>query len=426
MKNSNKLPYRQPTFYILPVNGIEGLQIDEHILNSNPDYSSDFILEYDNLGYITYCNPSACKKLGYTQGELINRHFTEFISKDHLKKVVSFFNSQYVQKIPKCYLEFKAATKNKTEFWISQKSILNFNKDWISGFKTVGISLAEKNKKVKEKNNLVEEGIEVYNTDFKSFSGSKILVVEDDKISQLVVSIFLEGWGLDFEIAESGIEAIKKVSENLYDLILMDIQLPEIDGFETSSYIRNHLLKPFSEIPIIVLTASHSSQVEEKCKASGINGFILKPFDPMELKKILLDIISTNKSSFNEMGDKSNNELIDLSYLYEISNGSNDFVKSIITVFIQQTPALIVALKEASDQLNWHEIGQIIHKAKATFYTMGIVTLEPVIESLEEMVEKKSDLNIILLQIEKLDKICNKVYYELNLKLALLNQLDNI
>jgi len=422
MINLSKLPLEQnPSFYILPLNYVESIQISENILKSNPNYSSDYVLEYDKLGFITYCNPSACKKLGFLQTEIINKHFTEFISVDHLEKVNSFFVNQYVQKIPSCYLEFKAITKNKDKFWISQKSILKYGNDGVLSFKTVGVDL--ENKKIQGRKSFVEEENIEYNTNFNltNFSGSKILIVEDDKISQLVASTFLQRWGYDFDIAESGIEAIKMANEYLYYLILMDVQLPEIDGFETCSYIRNHLIKPYSQTPIIVFTASHLSKVQEKLKDAGVNGFITKPFNPMELKNIVLNHISKWKLSSYYREEENKKELIDLSYLYEISNGSNEFVKSIITVFVQQTPAHIVALKEACNQLNWHEIGQIVHKIKATFYTMGITSLEPVIESLEELVEKKCNLNLILFHIDRLDKICNKVYYELELKLTSLS-----
>ena len=110
----------------------------------DPDYSTDFVLEYDNEGYIIYCNPAATQKLGYHRHEILNRHFTEFVSKDHVEKVIGFYQNQFKQKNEQCYFEFKYLTKNKKEYWVGQKSILILNNGWIEGVKTIGIDITEK------------------------------------------------------------------------------------------------------------------------------------------------------------------------------------------------------------------------------------------------------------------------------------------
>jgi signal transduction histidine kinase/CheY-like chemotaxis protein/ligand-binding sensor domain-containing protein len=146
------------------------------------------------------------------------------------------------------------------------------------------IELAEgKSRRIEEKS-LVESG----NT--PSFSGQKILLVEDNRINELIARKMLEEWNLKVDTAYNGAEAIKLTADNKYHLILMDLQMPGMDGYETTSAIR--LQKPENiAIPIIALTASTRSEVHDKVVSSGMTDYVLKPFDPEVLFKKLITYI---------------------------------------------------------------------------------------------------------------------------------------
>ena len=104
----------------------------------------------------------------------------------------------------------------------------------------------------------------------------KILVVEDVKLNQLLIRILLEDFGVEVDMADNGKIAIEKLKITHYDIILMDLQMPEMNGFEATAYIRNQLN---SNIPIIALTADVTTVDVEKCKAVGMNDYISKPID---------------------------------------------------------------------------------------------------------------------------------------------------
>lgn len=120
-----------------------------------------------------------------------------------------------------------------------------------------------------------------------SFAGKKILVVDDNEINILIASRILSKWGFDLDFARNGKEAIEKVMSKTFDLIFMDIQMPGIDGFETTSIIRELNDEYFKSVPIIALTASTLQDENSKFKACGMNGHILKPFKPEEIKNII-------------------------------------------------------------------------------------------------------------------------------------------
>lgn len=113
----------------------------------------------------------------------------------------------------------------------------------------------------------------------------KVLVVEDMTLNQLLLKIILLDFGYEIDLADNGKIAIEKFQNNTYDIVLMDLQMPEMNGFEATSYIRD-VLK--STIPIIALTADVTTADVEKCKAVGMNDYIYKPID----EKLLLNTIN--------------------------------------------------------------------------------------------------------------------------------------
>ena len=112
---------------------------------------------------------------------------------------------------------------------------------------------------------------------------SKILLVEDNQTNVLVVTHFLKKWGISFEIAYNGIEALSAFKQHPFQLILMDMQMPQMDGFEATEEIR----KDNSDIPIIALTASATAHEKQRAQSAGVNEYLTKPFDPTQLYSVI-------------------------------------------------------------------------------------------------------------------------------------------
>lgn len=117
------------------------------------------------------------------------------------------------------------------------------------------------------------------NVTFESLKGHKILLVEDNTMNVMVAKRFLNKWELDFDHAENGRIATQMVTDHHYELVLMDLQMPEMDGYEATQQIR----LSGSSVPIIALTASVMQETQEKIMESGMCDFVLKPFNPKEL-----------------------------------------------------------------------------------------------------------------------------------------------
>jgi CheY-like chemotaxis protein len=121
------------------------------------------------------------------------------------------------------------------------------------------------------------------------FKGKRILVVDDNEINVLIAKRILGKWGLTVEVAGSGLEAIDKVKNGIYDLVFMDVKMPDIDGFEATGLIRKMEGDYFKTLPIIALTASSLSDEFNRYKDSGMNGHLMKPLNPDAFKQLLLD-----------------------------------------------------------------------------------------------------------------------------------------
>jgi PAS domain S-box-containing protein len=120
-----------------------------------------------------------------------------------------------------------------------------------------------------------------------------VLLVEDNDMNQLLEKKILNDWGWNVETVENGVEAIDKLRIKDFDIILMDIQMPEMDGYEATRKIRNKLQAPKSNIPILGMTAHITPEEEAKCYNAGMNGYISKPFDTHSLYSKIADIVRT-------------------------------------------------------------------------------------------------------------------------------------
>ncbi|HEX3387153.1 MAG TPA: ATP-binding protein, partial [Mucilaginibacter sp.] len=120
-------------------------------------------------------------------------------------------------------------------------------------------------------------------SDIKSLKGIKVLMAEDNKINVILAKQYLKLWGIDCDVADNGRVAFDMVQHNDYHLVLMDLQMPEMDGYQATMAIRALPEKKFKKLPIIALTASAMLDIKDQAFTAGMNDYISKPFNPDEL-----------------------------------------------------------------------------------------------------------------------------------------------
>jgi signal transduction histidine kinase/CheY-like chemotaxis protein len=261
-----------------------------------------------------------------------------------------------------------------------------------------------------------------------------ILVVEDIPLNQLLMKTLLEEFGFAMDIANNGKVAIEKLKKTKYDIILMDLQMPEMDGFETTEYIRNTMKL---QTPIIALTADVTTVDVEKCKAIGMNDYISKPVD----EKILYNkIIRYLKRSMYEDGEintekeprQKKGTCINLDYLKRVTKNNTSLITEIIDVYIDETPRLIKGMQQALRTKNWESLRMASHSIIPSFSTMGMdKEFENITKKIQEEAIilrdnfakgeiKKETIALLGESILKIETICKQVCEELRKELLVI------
>ncbi len=235
------------------------------------------------------------------------------------------------------------------------------------------------------KSNLVNLEVEV---DTKSIFGSKILLVEDNEMNRFIAIQTLSGLNCDIIEAENGLIALDLLKAHTFDLILMDIQMPEMDGVEATKIIRNELK---INTPIIALTANAFKHDVEMYLAIGMNTYITKPYDEKDFLTRVQSTISLDKikesEENNDMETNTENLMYDLTYLKNLSKGNDAFVLKMVTLFIELAESNTELLLQALHENKLDALRKIAHKIKPSIDQMGIVSLEKEIRLLENCQE---------------------------------------
>ena len=243
----------------------------------------------------------------------------------------------------------------------------------------------------------------------------KVLVAEDIEFNQLLVKNTLESWGCTVDIAANGLQAINKLKENQYDIILMDIQMPEMDGITATGQIRKMEQPEKANIPIIAFTSVEFSS-ERRYHEAGMNSYILKPYTEQKLHEKITEVLKMhslnptapfkgnllntddkNKQMTDDDKSKDELKLYDVSMLELISKGKPAFVEKMLLMFVEVITDDFGKLKDAAGKNSWAEVSQIAHKMKSTLGNMSVTTLLPGVKALETGTDDR------LLELEKLD-----------------------
>ncbi|MEQ1666557.1 MAG: response regulator, partial [Bdellovibrionales bacterium] len=245
----------------------------------------------------------------------------------------------------------------------------------------------------------------------------KVLVVEDMALNQLLMKTLLDDYGFDRDIASNGKIAIEKLEAKNYDIILMDLQMPEMNGFECTEYIRNTLN---SKIPIIALTADVTTVDLAKCKAVGMNDYIAKPVDERLLYSKIIGFVkkaSTIKNNLSPVNDSSLSttlRCIDLNYLNNRTKSDPVLMMEMISLFLEQTPPLVIAMKQSFEEKDWTLLQSAVHKMIPSFSIMGISTdFENMAKKVQEFASTQQVSNGMPDLVLQLENICMQACKEL-------------
>lgn len=264
-------------------------------------------------------------------------------------------------------------------------------------------------KKTKDEAEDINEIME-FDTEIKN---TKVLVVEDMALNQLLMKTLLDDFGFECDIAANGKIAIEKLKEKSYDIILMDLQMPEINGFEATEYIRK---KMHLTTPIIALTADVTTVDLAKCKAVGMNDYIAKPLDERLLYSKMVSLVkSAIKASLKDENDEIKKmKCIDLKYLSNRTKSNPKLMSEMISLYLEQTPPLITSMKQSLQNKDWTLLHAAVHKMIPSFSIMGIsADFEQMAKKIQEYASTQQQTDSISEMVLKLENVCVQACQEL-------------
>lgn len=241
----------------------------------------------------------------------------------------------------------------------------------------------------------------------------RVLLVEDNDINRLYAKSILTKWQCQIEIAENGLVAIEKIKNDYFDVVLMDIQMPVMDGYEATKVIRT--MSQGSQLPIIALTANATAHDVDRCLAAGMNDYLPKPFTPDDLYHKIFDElkIKPNVEIKHPIKTKpqaeSNHVAHDLAYLRSVSGDNEDFIFEMVTTFLQTIPPVLEGIRHAMEHHEWGKLSRLIHQIKPSFTLMGLDALKSTIVFIEENSKNETQLPKVIQLTEEFIKQCEQI-----------------
>ena len=279
--------------------------------------------------------------------------------------------------------------------------------------------------------------------DYSLLGAKKILIAEDVELNQFIACQILGSWGMEVAVANNGKEALEMVQKTPFDLILMDIQMPEMDGIDATRLIRK-LDNPIkSSIPIIALTANALKGDNVRYMQAGMNDYLTKPYTEAKLYSVISKflappnniniiedttleslephiILKENQISVlieepDFVKDSNDPKLYDLSIVNLIGKGSLEFMNKMVSLFLEQVPHDLLKMNELASKGEWEMVSKLAHRMKPSIEGMGISLLKDTIRFVENAAGKNDFFNEkeLLQKINTMTTIMEQVFSQL-------------
>jgi PAS domain S-box-containing protein len=254
----------------------------------------------------------------------------------------------------------------------------------------------------------------------------RVLVAEDVTLNQLLMKTLLDDAGYEVDIASNGKVAVEKLKKNKYDIVLMDLQMPVMNGYEATEEIRNNL---GLTLPIIALTADVTTTDVEKCRAIGMNDYISKPVDEKVLYRKLKIYLDVRDKKITNSADKietvnKNDKVTSLEFLKQLTKHNVDMISEMIRVYLNETPKTLDEMKNAFENENWEGLRKAAHALVPSFSTMGIdKEYEQAAREIQRIALESKNKDEVMPLLEKILNICERASNELKHEMALLEKL---
>ncbi len=239
------------------------------------------------------------------------------------------------------------------------------------------------------------------------YSNYRLLIVEDEEINRFVLEKILRAVNWNFTFAGSGEEALVLIQNSVFDFVLLDIELPGLNGYETAKAIKNLPWQDSTPPHILAMTGHQYADHAINTADCGINGWIVKPFD---LEQLLTAILNTIEQAANT----NLKSVINLNLLTEIAGDDPEFIRICIELFLREMPENLSRLKSAIINTEWETIRTTSHKMKTSLNYMGMNEYRLAAANIEKLSRDKRDMECIRSSAQLITTGCRQAFKELN------------
>jgi PAS domain S-box-containing protein len=254
--------------------------------------------------------------------------------------------------------------------------------------------------------------------------GVRVLLAEDHDINQFLATTILEEWGATVEVAENGKEAIRKITGNTYDVVLMDIQMPIMGGIEATKIIRNQFKL---DVPIVALTANAIKGDRDKYLNAGMNDYVSKPFEPAELFRSISGLVKKTERNnrlnsikkIDNLEINSSPALLESEQLYDLSkmrsmfNNDEAMLRKMVKMFLEKTPVILGEINTCYQTADYEQVSKLAHKLKSSFGLMGMTRLNANAKQMEAVAKDVSQYHELGDLIEEMNQLCEQIFGQL-------------
>jgi CheY-like chemotaxis protein/HPt (histidine-containing phosphotransfer) domain-containing protein len=231
------------------------------------------------------------------------------------------------------------------------------------------------------------------------YAGARVLLVEDNRVNQEVALRTLRSFGIEAQVANNGAQALARVQESTFDLVLMDCQMPVMDGYESTRRIR--AWEGANHVPIVAMTANALHGDREKCLEAGMDDYLSKPIKrdvlALQLAKWLpaqaAHATTATTSEPMPVHGSRNESALDMSVLAELADLMGEGLESVIATYLSDTPSQLTAIQAAIERGEYEVITRCAHSLKSSSLSLGVTVLSRAAEALEMLGHKAGSLH---------------------------------
>ncbi len=279
-----------------------------------------------------------------------------------------------------------------------------------------------------ETEKIISEGVELYKMlPLHLLHDVKILLAEDNRYNQVLANKFLSDVGCKVDIVNNGYEAVEFAKNNEYDIILMDIQMPEMDGMQATQNIKN-LDYPKCNYPIIAMTAHALKEEENKFEKIGMRDYVSKPFRPEILYAKLLGVLGYLNGDINLMPEKEKPtrfvfkpDEVDFSRLKEYAQGDHSFLLEALQIFLKDVPNSVSVMRNSLEQCDWTLLKRTVHNLKSSLSLVNMDNTVSVINFLDNNSLEELELEDIISRCEYIVENCTNALKKASIEITQYN-----